>query len=378
MRVVRLAWLPALGLILSLPTGGLANPLTYTFTQVTDSSGAFSRFVGGASINNEGTVAFLATLRAGGEAIVVGNGQSTMALYATGGSFSAFGFVAPAINDRADVAFVAGLPSGSSGVFTGNGGPVTIIGDTSGPFSSFINQRPPINNAGVVAFSAVLSAGGEGVFTGRGGSVTTIVDSSGPVSNFSFQSINQDGIVAFSAGLGDAIVTGSGGPVAVLYDTGGPFRIFRPPDINDTGTVAFFAQLDDSSIGIFTGNGGPVTTVATGSSSFRPFNDPALNDQGTVAFTAFLGGGMGMGIFTGPDPGGDRVIATGDPLFGSIVVGLDFTPTGLNDAGQIAFAATLADGRQVVARADLVVPEPSTLVLVAVGILSLVGYGRRR
>jgi len=87
---------------------------------------------------------------------------------------------------------------------------------------------------------------------------------------------------------------------------------------------------------------------------------------------------MGMGIFTGPDPGGDRVIATGDPLFGSIVVGLDFTPTGLNDAGQIAFAATLADGRQVVARADLVVPEPSTLVLVAVGILSLVGYGRRR
>ena len=86
MKVLRLAWLPALGLILSLPTGGVANPLTYTFTQVTDSSGAFSTFVGGASINDEGTVAFLATLSAGGEAIVVGNGQSTTPLYATGGS----------------------------------------------------------------------------------------------------------------------------------------------------------------------------------------------------------------------------------------------------------------------------------------------------
>jgi hypothetical protein len=51
---------------------------------------------------------------------------------------------------------------------------------------------------------------------------------------------------------------------------------------------------------------------------------------------------------------------------------------GLNDNGQVAFYATLADGTQGIDRADVVVPEPSSVVLTGIGGLGIVGYLRRR
>jgi PEP-CTERM motif len=93
-----------------------------------------------------------------------------------------------------------------------------------------------------------------------------------------------------------------------------------------------------------------------------------------VAFLATLDAG-GVGVFTGSHPVGDLVIATGDSLFGSPVTSLaSFSPDGLNDIGQVAFGATLADGRQVIVRADPVaVPEPSTLILFSGGFLGIAG-----
>jgi PEP-CTERM motif len=138
--------------------------------------------------------------------------------------------------------------------------------------------------------------------------------------------------------------------------------------------------------GIFTGSGGPVTAVAAGGLlESGPFLDfgllPSINNMGTVAFLAFLRP-EGSGIFTGPDAVADRVIGTGDPLFGSTVTSLEFARQGLNDAGQVAFVAQLADGRQVVVRADPAqvgaVPEPSALALLALGTLALAGYRWKR
>jgi hypothetical protein len=89
-----------------------------------------------------------------------------------------------------------------------------------------------------------------------------------------------------------------------------------------------------------------------------------VNNHGTVAFQALLRAG-GTGIYTGPDPDANRVIATGDPLFGSTVTDIrapfvfGSQGQGLNDAGQLVFDAELADGRIVVARADLETPSPS-------------------
>jgi hypothetical protein len=69
-----------------------------------------------------------------------------------------------------------------------------------------------------------------------------------------------------------------------------------------------------------------------------------------VAFLGYPDAG-GQGIFTGPDPVADKVIRTGDPLFGSTVTAVNFEH-GLNDAGQIVFLAELADGTRGVFRAD--------------------------
>jgi hypothetical protein len=184
--------------------------------------------------------------------------------------------------------------------------------------------------------------------------------------------------VAFQASLdagGQGIFTGSGGPTTTLYDTNGPFSSVAFPSLNDAGTVAFQASLDAGGFGIFTGSGGPTTTIATNVGPFSGFSPPSLNNAGTVAFDATLEAG-GRGIFTGPDPVDDRVIGTGDPLFGSTVTGVFVGPEGLNDSGQLAFRATLADGRQVIVRADPV-PEPSGVLLLGLGMLGLLGYARR-
>src|SRR5690606_5770067 len=76
----------------------------------------------------------------------------------------------------------------------------------------------------------------------------------------------------------------------------------------------------------------------------------AINDVGTVAFIAGLDAG-GSGIFTGPDPVGDKVIQTGDPLFGSTLSFLTsaIDPEALNNNGDIAFRYGLANGVQGVA-----------------------------
>jgi hypothetical protein len=64
-------------------------------------------------------------------------------------------------------------------------------------------------------------------------------------------------------------------------------------------------------------------------------------------------------------------------LDGSTVTSLSFG-RGINDAGQIAFEATLADGRTGIYRADLqTVPEPSSLLLGCLGGASVLGFGRR-
>src|SRR5207245_11350529 len=86
-------------------------------------------------------------------------------------------------------------------------------------------------------------------------------------------------------------------------------------------------------------------------------NGPGINNSGTVVFEATLTAG-GSGLFSGPDPSADRIIGTGDPLFGSTVTNVDFRGRGLNDAGQVAFLATLGDGRTLLVRADPIPPEP--------------------
>jgi hypothetical protein len=154
------------------------------------------------------------------------------------------------------------------------------------------------------------------------------------------------------------------------------------------GTVAFSALLDTGVSGIFTNSGGKITNLVDSTSPFAQFGDVAIDNKGNLVFGASLDAG-GIGIFNGPDPVVNKVIATGDMLFGSKVKyfswGVNgFRREGFNDAGQIAFFATLEDGTQGIYRANpdseplKSVPEPSgVLGLFAVGALALVKRYKR-
>lgn len=363
-----------IGLFISLVASGEAAAATYTFTKITDTKGQFS-FFQSPSINNQGKVAFEAGLDTGGEGVFTGSGGPTTTIATTSdfppSSSGPVVFSGPSINDSGTVAFIAAYQRLESplfiGLFTGAGGSLTTIADSSGPYSSFYPGSPSINNLGKVAFNGAQSDEVNGIYTGSGGLISVIVNDFGRFANFSSFSINDSDKVAFAASLDDTssgIFTRSSGPspIITIANTEGPFRYFVGASINNEGAVAFRAGLQDQkSESIVIAKGGTFTTVAqsniTSSSSFVIFNSvPSINTVGGVAFEAYLSGNR-EGIFTGPNPVTNKVIASGDSLFGSTVTTVGFFQEGLNDAGQIGFVAQLADGTQVIVRADPV-PVP--------------------
>src|SRR5262249_911150 len=74
---------------------------SYTFTKIADNIGPLLGMAN-ASVNNRGTVAFQATLRAGGSAVMMGNGE-TLVTVADSSIFPDFN--APSINDQDAVVF---------------------------------------------------------------------------------------------------------------------------------------------------------------------------------------------------------------------------------------------------------------------------------
>jgi uncharacterized protein (TIGR03437 family) len=141
------------------------------------------------------------------------------------------------------------------------------------------------------------------------------------------------------------------------------------PAINDNGTVAFSGTVG-TPIGrptVFKVDGNQITTVATGTDTFTAVN---INNNGVVAFGRLTVSGSDLGgIYVGPDPQADKVIALGDPLFGSTVSGLGGQGLGpgrfLNDRGQIAFYYALANGLKGVAVATPAAPNLATPLLPA-------------
>ncbi|KAB8319722.1 hypothetical protein SD81_012970 [Tolypothrix campylonemoides VB511288] len=333
---------------------GLGGNVSYKFTKIADTSGPFKSFTNYPRpvINNTGTVAFAAELDAGGNGIFIGNAKATTTIADTNGPFS-FVYSDFSFNNQGTVAFAANVDEGGIGIFVGNGEATSTIADSTGSFSSVFS--PSINDEGTVAFQALLDTSGESVFTGNGEDITPIVDTSDNFVRFSSADINTEGTVLYrtlEASNGtDNLSTYSNGVVTTVVDNSGPFSSFGTlsldnPSLNDAGTVAFGASLDGGGSGIFTKNDSVITTIADTSGPFARFNfNPSINNNGDVAFLASLDGDIrGEGIYTGSDPTVDKVIAIGDSLFGSRVTNLEFFGEGLNDVGQIAFFASLANG----------------------------------
>jgi hypothetical protein len=342
-----------------------AAPVKYRSTLIADTSSLFVGLSSTVPLNSSGSVAFFAYLRGGGVGIFTGNGGSITTIADTNNPLLTFGFSGIAFNNMGTVAFPLGVKGGGVGVFVGSGGPITTIADSSKGIVS-IGEPVSINNSGTVAFFGSEASGIGGLFAGNGGPITTLYDNSpgSPFSTFGSPAINDHGIVAFAAVIKNntgglaGIFTGMGAPTftKIMDETGNILLRTSRPDFNNAGTVAFDGEFKDTGDGgIFIGNGGPVITIADTSGPFSGFpgSTPIINNNGEVIFLATLDAG-GIGIFSGPDSAADKIIETGDPLLGSVVTDLPSNGSrlGLNDAGQVTFLASLADGREVIVRAD--------------------------
>jgi hypothetical protein len=263
--------------------------------------------------------------------------------------------VNPSLNDRGQVSFAASLESDGEAILRGHGGRLTTIATTEPGQFNFFGFDTSINDDGRVAFKAELDEDfdfDEGLFSGRGGRITThyLASTSEFDGNDSRPSINNRNDIAFEESVdfqnGVFVTDGDGFTTISAPGT----DLSGVPILNDQGLAAFRVGFFDEARqefveAIVTGDGAPLATVAdtTGEFDSFGFRPPALNNRGDVAFLAFIGGFTASGIFVGPHPVDDRVIATGDTIDGATVLDLGFCEEGLNDRGQLTFRVMLDD-----------------------------------
>jgi hypothetical protein len=342
--------------------GGIAKAEagSYTFTKIADTASPSNN---PPALNDNGVVAFFPSSME----VSTGDGTSTWTIADTDGPVNFFFLSSPSLNDSGVLAFRAFLDAGVTAIVRTDGVTTTTIPEQGSAVRSPGN--PSVNDDGAVAFWGI-DGSGSGIFMSDGSTTTPIAHTPNPFRSFGDNpSLSDRGAVAFRAsdatGVGIFRMEGTT-PTTIAHTSGPTCDLGFFPSLNNEGVVAFWARLDpcDPSTfvnGIFVGNGTTPTTIADSSGPFLAFGDsPSINDKGVVGFWASLDAG-GHGIFTGPDPVAHKVITAGDALDGSTVEFLAFGREGLNNAGQVAFLARLADGRRGIYRADPVASEPEVL-----------------
>lgn len=372
-------------LLLVIAAIGLSSPrlfaqsLLYSFERRVTAAESFSSIYT-VGLNEGGAVMFHAQLSAGGQAIYTApSGGTPVQVANTAGPFDRFLNVSE-INAAGTVAFAAELDDGRRGIYTAaTGGAPFEVARTGVNGFTFLSL-PSLNASGTIAFPG--EAGGRrGVYTAAPGAAPVRrADDLGPISLFGGNStITGAGKMAFLAvrDVGDqAIYTlAPGGSPVELVNTSGPTsNLYNHgvPSLTDTGYVSFAAERDIGGDGIYLSIAGaaPVEVVNT-NGVFSSLYGTDVNSAGLLVFPAALDAGNALAIYyrqLGKSP--VRLIGPGDLLDGSTVTGIFGVYGGsiLNDAGQVAFGATLADGSRSIYVASQV-PEPSGLLVIGVAIL---------
>jgi hypothetical protein len=334
---------------------GVVSSSMYSLTVVAITGERFSRFAPYvASVNDAGLVAFQAALRDGGSGVFAGRGGEVGELVRR--SLHAGVTSHPDVNTARDTSFYGELPGGGQGALLHRDGRLLIVADTHGVFRSIGPLGPTMNAAGTVAFRAESVDGVSGVFAGDSSAVTTIADTNGPWSRFhSLPVITHDDAVVFRADGKDGvqgIYASRDGSIRTVAATGERFESLGLfPSANDHGTVAFTATLRDGTAGVFTDNAGRITRLTETDGAFEAYRGALITSLGDVVMIATPRGGS-LGLFDGPNPEADRILALGDPLLDTTVDDFAANPVSVNACGQVAIRASLADGRQAILRAD--------------------------
>ncbi len=321
------------------------------------------------ALSNRGVVAF-GSSRISGSGVngtFVGSGGAVRTVAASGGTM-------PTINNIGTVAYSAEFGSGPGSTFQVRS--VTNTGQSQTLSTVLFPERilnGSINNVGAgnvgfVTFGNPLFL----VSRAEGQVVTVLASGVGGTFTPNAPALNDANVAAFRDGFGF-------NPSSIrTVDAQGTLRtlvlptnttIALDPDLNDLGQVAFAALQGPPGLGgrnvivreNFTG-GTPTVLISAGpayssvgyvTASTSLGGSPAgvaLNNRNQFAFLAQTG--PSFGVYAGANPATDRVIALGDALFGSTVTDLGFYREGLNDAGQVAFVARLANGVTTIVRAN--------------------------
>jgi len=386
---MRLRVFPAvLFTVASLASAALAETV-YEFTKIADTSGSLRSLSFQPAINNQGQVAFHAG-RFSDECIYLGDGISLTEIAKTGGgTFIKFLGFHPSINDAGVVAFQAAYAPSGKGIHVGDGSTTSQLAQTSDVYPD-ISDWPVINNNGRVVYGIKDSSGRWAIRSSKAGASTIeyVKENSGGFSGLmpTFPSINSKDEVVFRGyrlnPTRNGIHVDTGPTTVTVTDGMNPINDFgNAPDINSSGQVVFLGGIDGTpgSFGLYVGGVGKDPVLAASSQIYvsPSFSTAEINNHGKIAFTAQVAATGTYGIFTGNDPLQDRVAMVGDPLDGSTITSLVMGRNGLNDQGQVAFSAELADGRKGIFVATPV-PEPSAILMLGLGSLTAIAFFPRR
>jgi hypothetical protein len=315
---------------------------------------SFSPYV--ASVTNDGRVAFQAALHDGGTGVFVGSG--TELVVASDQPSGCKVTSHPDVNDAGWVSYYGELEGGSAGLLLQRENHLDVLVGAEHGFSSIGPAGPTMNEAGAVAFRAGRRDGTSGVYLRNPNGDLTVIAETGKrwVRFHGLPVAREDGGVVFRADMIDGragIYAAAEGLVQTVVETGERFgSLGRFPAVDPRGAVVFAATEASGGDAVVVTADGQAVTVVGESGAFASIRGVIPLGAGGYVRIATPRGGH-LGLFSGPDPLHDRILAIGDPLLGSEVCDLAANPVSTSAAGHLAVRAVLTDGREVVLRADL-------------------------
>ena len=351
MRIMSTRLLCFIGVLsLGSASSASAQALPYTFVRIADTVNNPDARIDGlycVGLNNAGTV-------------VIQNSQNVL-WRGTGGllemvSASAVS-ICPSINNAGEIAYLTTISGTPVLVRNLDGSVVTLASATSPPFLySPTTYLPSLTSSGT---AVVSTESGKALHIVPSG--VAVYDPDIHPALFTFvspASMNDSEQVVFTGSdtTGEAIYRN--GAVVFLRTgqavTGGTIRFssLQRPLINDAGRIAFVGRLDPpggtGTHGVYTSADGVNLTLTT----VTPIDRFSLNNAGHVAYRGTLSAPK-TGVYLGrPGAIAQKVAPENGSIDGSVLHDAFVWEESLNDLGQIAFWAFLADGRKAVYRAD--------------------------
>jgi hypothetical protein len=241
----------------------------------------------------------------------------------------------PAISADGRVIYYASLNGGTSGAYVRSDDPPTPLVVLGG-----VNADPaPTGGLYATAQSApaVFTVSDDSAPNDATGLVFLARVSSGSTS---------EAVFAQAGKKESAVIVGEATPGDGFF-AGPPFGA---PVLNDAGEVVFraFVAKGPSSVGIFRSRAGRLEAVVRtgdpepgGATFFDLVGKPSVNNSGAVAFAATIAG-KGTGIFVIGANGAKKIVLRGDQGPGGAVFRAIGINPAINDAGVVAFRATVS------------------------------------